>query len=59
MGRGIHTLTLEALREAGGFERVRRVLAGSFAAETRRRKDFCGIRQLLRIKRAADPLHGK
>ena len=57
MRRGVHMTALKTLREAGGFERVRRVFAGSFAAETRRRKDFCGIRKLQRVESAADALH--
>ena len=50
-------LMLEALREAGGLERVLLVFSGRFAAEARRRENFCGIRQLQRVERAANALH--
>jgi hypothetical protein len=49
---------LKALREAGGFERVRLVFPRRFAAEARRRENFCGIRELQWVERAANALHG-
>src|SRR5262249_49917009 len=47
----------EPLRDTGGLDGVRDILARRFAAKARTRKDLGGIREQQRIEGATDALH--
>ena len=49
---------LEIFSYSGDFERVRRVGAGFFAAESRTREEFVGVGDLVWVEGATDELHG-